>query len=456
MSGIRAGCPHGGNGAIMHRVKVDAADVIAGMFVAQLDRPWLETPFLFQGFEVREDSEIDQLRHYCQHLYIDITRSSISAQEIEKLLTGSGQVPALTIDSPRQRVANRRSLLQRLLAWFGDFDPTGRIAHKLEGSKSYRIKRTLKKERPQATAAYGGALEAMNDVLEQVREGCSVDVEKVKESVGPMIESVLRNPGAITWFTLLKKRDKYTYNHSIASSVWATVLGRHLGFDRNALDTLALGGMLLDIGKAKLPEDLLGKQSELSNAECDLLRQHVDYGLELVNGYPGIGSEVLDMISSHHERMDGSGYPEGLSGSDIPVYGRIAGLVDCYDAMTSNRPYARAVSPYQAICDLNAMAGVHFQKELVEQFVQALGMFPTGSLIEFNSGEVGIVIGQNRVRRLRPKVMLVLNADKQQLQQHITVDLRKIPGDARKLGAKWILKGLDPGSYGIDPADFFA
>jgi HD-GYP domain-containing protein (c-di-GMP phosphodiesterase class II) len=439
----------------MQRVKVDTADLKAGMYVAQLDRPWLETPFLFQGFEVREDSEIDQLRHYCRHLYIDITRSSISSKEIDKLLKGSGQVPALTLDKPRQRVASRVSVWKRLLAWFSHFDPTGILAHQLEGAKTYRVKTSLKKEVPEAASAYDGALGAMNGVLEHVREGRTVDVEKVKAAVAPMIESVLRNPGAITWFTLLKKRDEYTYNHSIASSVWATVLGRHLGFDRSALDTLALGGMLLDIGKAKLPEDLLQKQGKLSDAEYDLLRQHVDYGMDLVKSYPGIGREVLDMVSSHHERMDGSGYPAGLSGSDIPVYGRIAGLVDCYDAMTSKRPYAKAVSPYQAICDLNAMAGVHFQKELVEQFVQALGMFPTGSLVELNSGEVGIVIAQNRVRRLRPKVMLVMDADKQPMTKHVTLDLRRISGDARKSGAQWILKGLDPGSFGIDPADYF-
>jgi putative nucleotidyltransferase with HDIG domain len=259
----------------------------------------------------------------------------------------------------------------------------------------------------------------------------------------------------MTWFVLLKKRDSYSYNHSIASSVWAAVLGRHLGFDRSSLDTLALGAMLLDVGKAQLPEELLHKEQPLTEEERALMQRHVGMGLEIVKETPGLPAEVMDMISSHHERLDGSGYPNGLAGTDIPVYGRIAGLIDCYDAMTTNRPYARAMSSYEAIRELNSLADVHFQKELVEQFVQALGMFPAGSIVELNSGEVGIVVEQNRVRRLRPKIMLVLDGDKKAVKKHKTVDLRSIPSDTRAKNSRWILEGHEPGAFGIDPAHYF-
>ncbi|MDP6435665.1 MAG: HD-GYP domain-containing protein [Gammaproteobacteria bacterium] len=439
----------------MRRVKIDTANLIAGMYVAQLDRPWLETPFLFQGFEIRDDSEIDLLKHYCRHVYIDVMRGSVSEEEIKKYTDRSGTEVALKTGQYKPKVAPRPTLKHHILSALSKIDPTGRIAHQLEGSRTYRIKTPIKREMPQAMAAYEVAMITMNNVLEHVREGRTVDVGQVQEAAGPIINSVLRNPGAMGWFVLLNKRDEYAYSHSIASSVWAVVLGRHLGFDHAALEMLALGGMLLDIGKACIPEALLRKTDKLTNVEKDLLARHVEYGLELVSDYPGIGREVLDMIGSHHERLDGSGYPDGLQGSDIHAYGRIAGLVDCYDAMTGNRPYAAAMSSYDAVCELNALAEVHFQKELVEQFVQALGMFPTGSIVELNSGEVGIVVEQNRVRRLRPKVMLVLSPDKQPLKKNPTVDLRKVSGDASKRNSRWILKGYESGAFGIDPGDYF-
>jgi putative nucleotidyltransferase with HDIG domain len=439
----------------MQRVKVEISDLKVGMYVSQLDRPWLGTPFLFQGFELQENSDIKLLQQYCQHIYIDITRSSLTPDEIEKSLNPSDKLTAAALQFEKPKVAIKPSFLYRLLGFLSRFDFTGKLANKLEGSKAYRIKTSLKKEVPHAADAYELAQGAVNDVLDSVRVGRAVDIEQVRESVNPMIESVLRNPGAMTWFVLLKKRDAYSYSHSIASSVWATVLGRHLGFDRPTLSLLALGGLLLDVGKARLPEELLQKKSAISESERRLLREHVEIGLEMVRDSMGIGHEVLDMIASHHERHDGSGYPRGLEGSDIPVYGRIAGLIDCYDAMTSYRPYAAAMSSYEAIRELNSMAGVHFQKELVEQFVQALGMFPAGSVVELNSGEIGIVVEQNRVRRLRPKIMVLLDTAKQPLKKHKVIDLRKVSGDSREKKSAWILTGHEPGAFGIDPAHYF-
>lgn len=437
------------------RIKVDTADLDLGMYVAQLDRSWLETPFLFQGFVVREASEIDQLRHYCRHVYVDVVRSSLSAEEIEARIKSLSE-PALLKKAPGQSArAKRPSLLRRVAEQAARVDPTGRLEERLSGLHRYKTKTRTRQEAPKAAQSYNQAVQIINTVLEQVRDGRAVDVEIVREAVSPMIDSVLRNPDAMSWFVTLQKQDDYTYHHSIASSVWAVVLGRHLGFDRRSLDKLAIGGMLLDVGKARISSDLLQKPDRLSPHEVDLLCQHVDFSLDMVQSSPGISRDILDMIASHHERHDGSGYPQGLAGADIPVYGRIAGIVDCYDAMVSTRPYAAARSGYDAIRELNKLAGSHFQRELVEQFVQALGMFPTGSLVELNTGEVGIVIEQNRVRRLRPKVMLLLDDAKQAITRNVTLDLRKVPGEAGDPKARWIDRGHEPGAFGIDPKDYF-
>ncbi len=422
------------------------------MYVAQLDRPWLETPFLFQGFEIREDSELKLLRQYCKHVYIDISRSSLPEEQVTKALEARDH------EAPLRRLPARprkpTTLAGRLMRVVTELDPTGTVASRL-GHREYRNKVPTRKEAPQSIRAYDSAVVTMQEVLVHVRKGAGVDVEKIQMAIKPMIDSVLRNQDAMAWLVYLRKRDEYTYHHSIASSVWAVILGRHLGFDREGLDTLAMGGMLLDIGKAKLPDSIINRDGKLSPGELEAVKKHVAYSLEMVKLTPGINANVLAMIEGHHERYDGSGYPKKLKGADIPVFARVAGLVDCYDAMTSHRPWAKAKSPYDAIRELNTLSGVLFQKEMVEQFVQALGMFPTGTVVELNTGEIGIVVEQNRIRRLRPKVMLVLNAEKQPLREYRTLDLRKFPSDQNDDKAYWIVRGHETGAFGLDPSNYF-
>jgi HD-GYP domain-containing protein (c-di-GMP phosphodiesterase class II) len=439
---------------LFKRTKIDTANLERGMYVAQLDRPWLETPFLFQGFEIREDSELKTLRKFCRHVYIDVARSSLPRERVLKALERTDHEAAMRRPAG-PAPASPVSLAGRLMRAVTSLDPTGAVAARVGGHREYRNEVPTRKEAPAAIRAYDSAVVTMNDVLVQIRKGAGVDVEKVQAAVAPMIDSVLRNQDAMAWLVYLRKRDEYAYHHSIASSVWAVILGRHLGFDRHGLDTLAMGGMLLDIGKARLPESITGRDGRLTPAEFEAMKRHVAYGLEMVKLTPGINADMLAMIEGHHERADGSGYPKGLKGADIPVFARIGGLVDCYDAMTSHRPWAPAKSPYDAIRELNTLSGTKFQKEMIEQFVQAMGMFPTGSVVELNSGEIGIVVEQNRIRRLRPKVMVVLGPDKAPLPEFRTVDLRKCPSDQNDAGACWIVRGHETGAFGLDPKNYF-
>ncbi len=438
------------------RVKIDTLNLELGMYVAQLDRPWLETPFLFQGFEIREDSEIALLRKFCKHVYVDIDRGTVARDKILAAHNSLGKAhdPFQKREHRRQQ-PRRPSLRYRLLSALSRFDRTGRLERQANGQVVYENKVSTRQEAPRATHAYGIAVDTMNEVLEDIRKGSAIDLDRIKTSVTPMIDSVLRNQDAMAWLVYLRKRDEYAYNHSIASSVWAVILGRHLGFDRSGIQTLAMGGMLLDVGKVKIPASIIAKEGPLSEEEQQIMQMHVDYSVQIASKTPGISDRILDMIRSHHERYDGSGYPRGLAGNDIPVFGRISGIVDCYDAMISKRPYAPARSSYDAVRELNRLAGTKFQRELVEQFVQALGMFPTGSIVELNTGEIGIVVEQNRVRRLRPKIMVLRDADQQPVSTHRLLDLRKLAEKEGEKGARWIVRGHEPGAFGIDPADFF-
>lgn len=438
------------------RIKVHTINVQKGMYIAQLDRSWLATPFLFQGFEICEDGEIDLLRQHCKYVYIDVERSSLEKESIQAANKAAQSVEDAFNGRQRPSTDSRPlTTPQKIIRAIARVDPTGILMDRLNRPRHYKNVVTTAKEAPRAADAYENAMTRMQSMLDDIKVGTGTSVDSVREAVTPMVDSVLRNHNAMAWLVYLRKLDEFAYNHAVASSVWAVIMGRHLGFDRHSLNTLAMGGLLLDIGKTKIPESIINKAGPLTQEESAIMAMHVNYGVEIAQSMPGISEDILAMIQCHHERHDGSGYPKGLAGMDIPVYGRIAGVVDCYDAMISNQPHKPARSSYDAIRVLNLMAGTKFQKQLIEQFVQALGMFPTGCLVELNTGEVAIVIEQNRVRRLRPKVMLVLDRGKEILRKSKTLDLQKVPCDEGQRRALWIVHGHEAGAFGINPNEYF-
>ena len=213
-------------------------------------------------------------------------------------------------------------------------------------------------------------------------------------------------------------------------------------------------GLLLDIGKLELPDTLLTKPEKLSDEEQDLMRTHVLTGIEILNAKEGLPANVLLGIREHHERLDGSGYPRGLTETDISIFGKISAIADSYAAMTSPRSYDITRSSFDAMKELFKMAGQQLHAPLVEEFVQAIGIFPVGSMIELSSGEVAIVLEHNKIRRLEPKVLLLTSADKSLLSEPVITNLmqQKTLKDAKNLK---ILRGLPDGAYGLECKDFY-
>jgi len=441
--------------SVLKRLKIETANLECGMYVAQLDRPWLETPFLFKGFEIRDEKDLKQLRFFCKHVYVDATRGTVPKDQVlDARRRAVKYAESLAAPATRLEHARRPSLQRRLFDAITRLDRTGTLAAIFQ-TRSYRNVVPTRLEAPRAVVAYDTAAAVLTDTLDQFQQGRGLDAARLREVAVPLVDSILRNQDAMAWLVCLRKRELAGPQRAIGSAVWAAILGRHLGFDRAGLENLALGGMLLDLGNAKLPRDILTKEAALDDTERAIIRKHVAVGLELVKSTPGLNADVIAMIQHHHERHDGSGYPKKLAGADIPVFGRVAGLIDCFDAMTTKRPYAPARSAYDAVRELNALSGTRFQRELVEQFVQAVGMFPTGSLVELNTGEVALVIEQNRVRRLRPKLMLLLNPDKTPVSRHALMDLKARPASGEAAEARWIIHGLEPGAFGLDPKDYF-
>ncbi len=424
------------------RISVATTELTLGMFIAELDRPWLETPFLFQGFYLDTDRDMSELQRYCDHVYVDIERSG------DAVLPD----PRSPLPLPKVRSGFFGSRKARGIHEVKPDRPKKRF--RFWTRKSNKSISALRKDIVKAKVVHERTIGVVNEIFASLRNGAELDVRAAEEAIEPMVESIVKNEDALSWLARMKQKDNYIYDHSIASCVWAMIFGKRLGLEKEDLQLLGLGSLLMDVGKTRISTEVLNKKDELSAREKLLLRKHVEFGLEIARRIDGVDVRVLEIIESHHERHNGTGYPQGLQGGQIPVFARIAGIVDAFDAMTTFRPYAEARSTYDAMQQFNALAGVEFQAEMVEQFVQAVGIFPVGTLVELSTGEVGVVIGQNRTRRLRPQIMLLTDGDKTALATFKTIDLRTtlVDGSGESL---YIMCGLPPGAHGLDPSEYY-
>jgi HD-GYP domain-containing protein (c-di-GMP phosphodiesterase class II) len=320
--------------------------------------------------------------------------------------------------------------------------------------QTYQTVVSVEEEAPRAREVVHHAGNLLDKLVSDIRIGQSFEVERVEEIVDDMVDSIVRNPQALMWVARLREQDIATYGHGLQVSVYLTSFGRHLGFPRAQLSHLAQVGLLLDIGKIRLPRELLEKQGRLTDAEFESAKAHVQHGLDILAETPNFAPDVMAGIEQHHERMNGSGYPRGLVGDEIGVFGRMAGIVDCFVALTNHRPYAAAVSSYEALRSITSWGGDYFHEPLVQQFVSSVGVFPVGSLIELSTGEVAIVVEHSKVRRLKPRVLVVTDADKKPVSYPAMLDLLYNPRRGAEEAA-FIKRGLAPGAYGLDLKDFY-
>lgn len=420
---------------VLMEVPVDVLRV--GLYVHTLDRPWEGTPFLFQGFELDNEEDIRTLRGLCKRVTVLASREDASKLRAEASAAEKSRRPAaVTGPDPLLLLAeDPKALLSRV----PERDPV-----------------EFKAELNVAAEALGDARRQVNDIFDRVKTGAAMDPQELSGTMDAMVNSVFRNRDAMGWLARMRSKDDYLYSHSLATSVWALTFGRHLGLDKETLKILGTGAMLLDVGKTRIPDRLLNKPGALNPTEWKLLQLHTRYGAKLIAQGDKVDPRLVAMVEQHHERFDGSGYPSGLKGDEIPLVARLAGIVDAYDAMISERSYSKAKSAYDAVRELMRQSGKAYQPELIDLFVQAVGVFPTGTLVELNTGEVGVVVAQNRFRRLRPEVTIILDASKKPCQDFTTVNLLTCAAnsDNDKPGL-WIERALEHGAYGIDPAEYF-
>lgn len=416
-----------------NKIKIYASDLKLGMYVCELDRPWLDTAFQFQGFPLQSVRDIEEVRRVCEYVYVD-TELGADVPRSARRRAGSDA------DSSRPR-GIRPEVLARL--------PLGE-----SGSSAYPRRIALAQELPRAKGVQDECRALIQRVFRDVRLGKSVDPADAKPVVRALTESILANPDALLWLTQLKQRDEYTSLHCLNVCILSLAYGRHLGLEPDALFDLGLGALLHDIGKMRVPLEILNKPGRLDPQEFALVQTHTGEGREILSINSALAGPVIDVVYGHHERRDGSGYPRRLSGAQIGLFSRMVAVVDVYDAITSDRVYHNAASPLETLRWMYEQRGALFDPKLVEGFIQCLGIFPAGSVVELSSGAVGVVLEASPERRLRPRVLLVLTPDKEPLQPPRVVDLARHPvdGAGRPLEVRLV---LEPGTYGVRPEDHF-
>jgi putative nucleotidyltransferase with HDIG domain len=420
--------------------KIDVHDLCKGMFVTELDRPWLGTPFLFQGFEIHTDEELEQLRKLCQYVYV-LSGDALARPDVRRAKSAPDKPPGA------------RTIVQKTV----DFAVTETSSRAIPKSglppSLYPDLTPVEEELQQAVEVERSARETIYSILDDARLGRSVDTPRAKKVVGQMTESIVRNPDALVWLTHLKKKHEYTALHSLRVCVLALALGRHLGYGPDTLNILGIGALLHDIGKLRVPLDILDKPEALTRDEFEVMKRHVPDGLKILESSEGFPAHALEVVGRHHERFNGNGYAFGLSGDTIGEFGLISAIVDTYDAITSDRSYHLSLSAADALKIIYEGREKAYHPWLTEQFIQCMGIFPIGSIVEMNTGSIGVVITANRARRLRPRVALVLSPEKKPYTPANIIDLMTLTHDAN--GKPVEIKSMLPsGSFGIDPTDY--
>lgn len=392
-------------------VKLPAENLEVGMYVTRLDRPWTEVPVLFQGLTISSSDDIELLRAHCQHVYIEIDREF----------------------------------------WL-DTHSTGEFAEDETSYPGFRETQGFKGSLAEASIIFDDGRDHVNELIERIKKEQQIDIDQSRAVIRSCVHNILGNANALLWMSKIKDKDHYTAEHCLRVAILAIAFGRFIGLESAELELLGMCGMLHDVGKLRVPTDILNKPGRLTRIEFAIMKQHTSHGRDILSEYEDLEPMVKDTAHFHHERIDGKGYPEGIDGGYLHKYIRMITIVDAYDAITSARSYKSASPALDALQILFAERGQHFDKEMVEAFIQMIGIYPPGSLVEMSNGEVGIVVSSNPEYRLRPRVELVLDASKK-LRKPYIINLADSVLDGQ--GEVYSIKsGLANGTYGVDVKDY--
>ncbi len=395
--------------------KIETKSLKIGMYIHDLDASWMSHPFLRNRFQVDDQKIIDEVVGAgIKHVYIDTER-------------GLDFEMAVPLELVQQEIADSKQQLAE--------------------TQSGLIKQvSFESELIRAQSIVSEANTAVRGFMQEVRFGKQVEKAVVDEVVENVTESVFRNQDALITLSRIKSVDQYTYMHSISVCVLMTAFARAMDFDADTIRQISVGALLHDLGKMRVSPEILNKPGKLNMDEFQLMKRHVDFGEELLAGQSWMSELSLKVVLEHHERIDGSGYPHGLSGDEISEVGRMAAIVDVYDALTSSRCYKKSWEPTYTLGKMLEWSRDHFGQAMAHQFVRCVGIYPVGTLVRLNSGMIAVVVDQHEDYLLQPRVRLVFN---EPLGRYVT------PEDIELTEAvDSIADAVSPQKLRINPMDF--
>lgn len=317
-------------------------------------------------------------------------------------------------------------------------------ASELTLQQSHRVE--LEDEINKATKIHDEARRLMEQSLTNVKLGKNVEIEAINDLSHQIVSSVLRNPNALLCLGRIRQKDLYLMEHSINLSVLMTSFGKHLKLGPPILHQASVGALLHDIGKIMVPDEVLHKPGKLDESEWKYMRMHARFSQNILKKTEGITDISIQIAAEHHERIDGTGYPNGLKGDEISFYGKMVAIVDVYDAITADRCYHRGITPTEGLKKLLEWSGDHLDESLVKSFISNIGIYPISSLVQLKSGRLGVVIQQHESDQMTPIVRVFYNAKQRNYIKVETVDLAKSQDE--------IVGAEDPRVYNINTNDF--
>lgn len=400
--------------------RIPSSDLRVGMHLEELCGSWMEHPFWRTKFRLTDPQDIERIR-----------ASGIAEVWID---TGKG----LDVEGDRGGAITRER---------AEGEIERELARALAQPQPLPARCTLDEEMARAARICRQARPAVVAMFNEARMGRAIDAEGAAPLVQEISDSITRNPGALIGIVRLKDKDEYTYMHSVAVCALMIALARQLGLDAELTRELGLAGLLHDIGKAKVPLEILNKPGRLTDREFETVKSHPAQGHALLAAGGAVGAIALDVCLHHHEKIDGSGYPDRLAGDAISLYAKMGAVCDVYDAITSNRPYKDGWNPAESIRKMAEWTKGHFDDAIFQAFVKTVGIYPVGSLVRMESGRLGVVVEQTEGALLAPKVKLFFSTKSQMHIPPETIDL------ARRGTSDRIVSREDPERWGFTRVD---
>ena len=405
--------------------RISVRQLTVGMHIKEFCGSWMEHPFIRASFVLSNAKDLNViLASSIKEVWIDSSKG----------LDVPASVPAV---SEKQAEIEIDAALEQVV---------------LGGRRAVRL--SIEHEMERAALICSQSKQAMVSMFEEVRMGNSVDAGGARDLVEEISDSVMRNPSALISLARLKTVDDYTYLHSVAVCAMMVVLAKQLGLDEAKTRLAGLAGLMHDLGKAAMPPAVLNKPGKLTAAEFEIIKSHPVKGHAMLLMSDNIDTDTLDVCLHHHEKMDGSGYPEGLKGDAISLMAKMGAVCDVYDAITSNRPYKTGWDPAESLRKMAEWSNGHFDQKVFQAFVKSMGIYPVGSLVQLSSGRIGVVTEQVAASLVMPRVKVFFSTKSNMRIASELVDLSS-PGTTERIVGredpeKWGFPDLDQLWSGID------